>query len=176
MAAPLSDRVLTRIDEAGGQYHRLLLVVGPPRSGKTGALRDISTTKNWPLVNVNLRLSALLLDLTQKQRALRVARLLGDLVNGAEGDVVLLDNIELIFGPELAQDPLRLLQGLARNRTVVATWGGEFDGTTLTYAEPGHPEARRYARPEAIVVPAETSWLDGETVSPMPPHGTQETA
>ena len=176
MAAPLSQRVLGRVAEAGGLYHRLLLVVGPPRSGKTGALRDIAASQGWPLLNVNLRLSELLLELTQKQRALRVARLLGDIVNAADGDAVLLDNIELLFGPELAQDPLRLLQGLSRNRTVVAAWCGDYDDTTLTYAEPGHPEARRYARPEAIIVSATTNWPHGETAPATAPHGTQETA
>ena len=176
MAAPLSHRVLTRIAEAAGLYHRLVLVVGPARSGKTGALRDLAATNGWPLVNVNLRLSERLLDLTQKQRALRAPRLLGDIVNAAEGDVVLLDNIELLFGPELAQDPLRLLQGLSRNRTVVASWCGEFDGGTLTYAEPGHPEARRYARPEAIVVADQAGWTHGETSAATAPQGTQETA
>ncbi len=180
MVASLSHRVLDRVGEAGGLYHRLLLVVGPPRSGKTGALRDIAASEGWPLVNVNLRLSELLLELTQKQRALRAARLLGDIVEAANGDAVLLDNIELLFGPELAQDPLRLLQGLTRNRTVVVTWCGEYDGTTLTYAEPGHPEARRYTRPEAVVVSAETAWppqqADSQMAPTTAPHGTQETS
>jgi hypothetical protein len=27
-----------------------------------------------------------------------------------------------------------------------------FDGKHLTYAEPGHPEARRYATPQAVIV------------------------
>ena len=51
-------------------------------------------------------------------------------------EVVLLDNIELLFATELAQDPLRLLQSLSRNRTIVAAWPGNFDGGALTYAEP----------------------------------------
>ena len=55
---------------------------------------------------------------------------------------------------ELAQDPLKLLQSLSRNRTVVAAWPGNFDGVSLTYAEPGHPEARRYPTPQAMIVKA----------------------
>ena len=59
------------------------------------------------------------------------------------------NNIELLFATELAQDPLKLLQSLSRNRTIVAAWPGNFDGAALTYAEPGHPEARRTdGRPE----------------------------
>jgi len=176
MAAPLSERILARTPEAAGQYHRLLLVVGAPRTGKTGALRDLAAEQDWPLINVNLRLAELLLELTHKQRAIRLPRLLGDLVAADGDDVVLLDNIELLFGPELALDPLRLLQGISRNRTVVATWCGEFEGDYLTYAEPGHPEARRYARPEAIIVPVDETSAPAQNGSPDAQAGNQETA
>jgi hypothetical protein len=81
-----------------------------------------------------------------------VAGILDDIVREEASDVVLLDNIELLFAAELAQDPLRLLQSLSRNRTIVAAWPGLFDGKTLTYAEPGHPEARRYSTPQAVIV------------------------
>ena len=63
--------------------------------------------------------------------------------------------ISSCFSPRnLAQDPLRLLQSLSRNRTIVAAWPGIFDGASLTYAEPGHPEARRYPTPQAVIVRA----------------------
>jgi hypothetical protein len=94
----------------------------------------------------------MLLDLTHRQRAVRVAGILDNIVREAASDVVLLDNIELLFAAELAQDPLRLLQSLSRNRTIVAAWPGSFDGKSLSYAEPGHPEARRYSTPQAVIV------------------------
>ncbi len=153
MATPLAERIVAKVPETAALYHRLILVVGGPRGGKTKALQALCAAQGWPLVNVNLRLSELLLELTQRQRAIRLPRLLGDLVRVTDSDVVLLDNIELLFDRELSQDPLRLLQGLSRNRTVVAAWCGGLDGDCLTYAEPGHPEARRYARPEGIIVP-----------------------
>jgi hypothetical protein len=103
-------------------------------------------------VNVNLRISEKLLELTHRQRAVRLAGILEDIVREERSDVVLLDNIELLFAAELAQDPLRLLQALSRNRTIVAVWPGTFDGKTLTYAEPAHPEARRYSAPQAVIV------------------------
>ena len=53
----------------------------------------------------------------------------------SKSELILLDNIELLFAVELAQDPLRLLQSLSRNRTVIASWPGTFDGQSLTYAE-----------------------------------------
>ena len=107
----------------------------------------------WPLVNVNLSLSERLLELTSRKRALKVPQLLDQVAKEHEGEVILLDNTEILFSPELKQDPLRLLQGLSRNRTVVATWAGKQDGESLTYAEPTHPEFKRYQKPDAVIVP-----------------------
>jgi hypothetical protein len=61
-----------------------------------------------------------------------------------EHSLFLLDNTEILFDISLKQDPLRLLQGLSRNRTIVATWNGCIEDEYLTYAEAEHPEYRRY--------------------------------
>jgi hypothetical protein len=53
-----------------------------------------------------------------------MAEPLANLPAAAQAGLVLLDNIELLFDVHLKQDPLRLLQGLSRNKTVVATWNG----------------------------------------------------
>jgi hypothetical protein len=174
MAAPLVVRILTRVVRANEMYHRLVLVVGPARSGKTGALRDLAASRGWPFINVNLRLSERLLDLTQRQRSLRAARLLAEVVEAEPGDVVALDNLELLFSPELALDPLRLLQGISRNRTIVAAWCGGFDGHHLTYAEPGHPEEKHYSRPQVIVVSVEDNRHQGDTPVAGVPLGAEE--
>jgi hypothetical protein len=172
----LPERILARVPDTADLYHRLLLVVGPPRTGKTAALQELANTEEWPLINVNLRLSERLLELAQKQRALRVPRLLGDLVADTSADVVMLDNIELLFSPELSQDPLRLLQGLSRNRTVIATWGGDLENEYLTYAEPGHPEAKRYPSPDAVCVRVKgDATPDPQKGNPDLATGSQET-
>lgn len=144
-------------------YHRLVLVVGPARSGKTQLLQVASATNGWPLINLNQRVSELLLELTHRQRALRVPRLVATVLEATGADVVLIDNLELLFSPDLAQDPLRLLQGLARNRTVVASWPGVMVGNQLIYAKPSHPEYRRYPEPDTL-------WLSlaGEAASSDP--------
>ena len=135
-----------------GQYHRLFLIVGPIGSRKTPLLKALCQRQGIPYLNVNLALSRRLLDLTEKERALRVRHLLADVIDERAADVVALDNIELLFDPALHQDPLVCLQGLSRNRTLIATWGGSYVNTVLTYAEPGHPEYRRYGRPDALIV------------------------
>jgi hypothetical protein len=104
------------------------------------------------LINVNLELSRRMLDLTERQRALQLPRILSDIVGTPATELVLLDNIEVLFDVSLKQDPLRLLQGLSRNKTVVAAWSGSIDGGYMVYATPGHPEYKRYSLRDFLAV------------------------
>jgi len=152
MAEPLADRVIKRIGQAAELYHRLVMLVAPAGAGKTAALQDVHERTMAPLVNVNLELSRRMLDLTERQRALQLPRLLAELVGASAADVVLLDNVEVLFDVSLKQDPLRLLQGLSRNKTVVAAWSGSIDGEHMVYATPDHHEYKRYPLRDFLVV------------------------
>ncbi|WP_048810028.1 BREX-3 system P-loop-containing protein BrxF [Candidatus Methylacidiphilum infernorum] len=144
MAEPLVDQVLRKIREARELYHRLILVVCPAGSGKTGALWEVSASTSAPLVNVNLELSRRMLDLAKSQRARKLQRILGEIMGEATGELVLLDNIEILFDVHLEHDPLRLLQRLSRNKTIVAAWNGSIVDGYVNYAVPDHREYRRY--------------------------------
>ncbi len=157
MAELLADQVVRKIKQANVLYHRLMLIVAPSGAGKTTALQDLQERIGAPLVNVNLDLSRRMLDLTERQRALQLPRLLREMLNNAAGEVVLFDNIEILFDVSLKQDPLRLLQGLSRNKTVVAAWNGSIDGDHMIYAVPDHPEYRRYMVHDFLVVSPEVT-------------------
>jgi len=152
MAEPLADRVIKRIGQAAELYHRLVMLVAPAGCGKTAALQDVHERTAAPLINVNLELSRRLLDLTSRQRALQLPRLLAEIVSASAADMVLSDNIEVLFDVSLKQDPLRLLQGLSRNTTVVVAWSGSIDGEYMVYATPDHPEYKRYPLRDFLVV------------------------
>lgn len=145
------------IEQAAGQYYRLVVVAGVPGSGKTAVLQSVSEKTGCPLVNVNLELSKRMLELTRLQRSRQVERLLKEVIAVAPGDVVLLDNLEILFDTALEVEPLRLLQVSSRNRTIVASWNGSFRDGTLTYAEPGHPEFIQFKQTDAVVIPVGTS-------------------
>jgi len=156
VVALTADRIIKKIGQAGELYYRLIILVGPAGSGKTAALQAVHERTMTPYVNVNLELSRRMLNLTERQRALQLPRLLAEIADASATDVVLLDNIEVLFDVLLRQDPLRLLQGLSRNRTVVVAWSGSIDGEHLVYAMPDHPEYRRYPLQDFLVVNAET--------------------
>lgn len=125
-------------------FYQLVLLVGPSGAGKTEMLKQLETDLGYYFINLNLELSSKLIELTEKQRCMQVKGLIADLLDTVGGGIILLDNIEILFDSALQQNPLLLLQGLSRNRTLVVSWNGNIKDGNLVYAEPWHPEFRKY--------------------------------
>ena len=157
MTTDLAWKVTEAIHHAEQRSERLVLLVGSNGRGKTATLEKVAAEAGAPLVNVNLELSRPLLDLTSSERPLQVPRLLGEVLAELGSKVVLLNRLELLFDTGLRQNPLRLLKDLSRQWTVVAAWSGIADGNHVRYAEPGHPEYRRYPIDDVQVVDAEAA-------------------
>ena len=155
MPQPLAEEILGKLEQVTTLYNRLILLVGPSGSGKTETLREIQKQTSCPLINLNLELSRLLLDLTERQRALQVPRILSDMLNKYDNDLILLDNVELLFDVTLRIDPLKLFQKISRNKTLVVAWNGSVKNYKLLYAKPDHPEYRKYPIHELQIVSAE---------------------
>lgn len=151
MSAAAKSQTLAAIKTADTLYHRLVLLVGETGSGKTTVLRALGHELSVDVVNVNLAVSAELLELTSRQRILRLPDVLEQTATQSSSPV-LLDNLEILFDRNLQQDPLRLLQHLSRNRTIVAAWGGSVSGDKLLYAELGHDEYRSYEASDVLIV------------------------
>ena len=146
------DRIREHLAGISDVYNRLVLVVGPSGSGKTRVLRAVGEIENAPVLPVGAEVARRLLDLTERQRVLQLPAILEEAVAGLVPERTLLDNTEVLFSPVLKQDPLRLLQRISRNRTVVASWLGCARRGHLTYAEPSHPEFRRYPADDVLFV------------------------
>ena len=151
MIESLADQIVQKINQAASLYYRLILVVAPAGAGKTAALQDVQDRTGAYLININLALSRQLLELTERQRTLQIPRLL-EKIASHDNDIFLLDNIEILFDISLKQDPLRLLQRLSRNKTIVAAWNGTIDEDSLIYASSTHPEYKRYPIQDFLVV------------------------
>lgn len=148
----LSSQLTSQINKAAELYYRLIVVVVSPGESQTINFRACAERLDSQYININLELSRRLLELTQRQRSLQVQRLLKDIIGNTNNKAVFLDNLEILFDVSLKLDPLKCLQGLARNRTIVAVWNGSFENNYLIYAEPSHPEYRRYLKSDFLVV------------------------
>jgi len=147
----LRAQILHGIEQAAPLYYRLVLVAALPGAGKSKALRDVQERLGAPLVNLSLEMSRRLLDFPAAQRPVRADRVVDEIVAVHRGDLVLLDNTEVLFDASLKIDPLRCLQRVSRYRTVVASWNGAVASGELIYARPGHPEYRSYPTGELLI-------------------------
>jgi len=101
-------------------------------------------------LNVGSELGSRLATLPQKQRHLQAGSLFSELAGKHQhGNLLLADNLELLFDKSLQLNPLDLLKRYANDCRVVAVWPGELrdSGTErrLSYAQPGHVEQRDYS-------------------------------
>jgi hypothetical protein len=144
MIFTLQDALRERIEHAPQQYHRLIIVLIPSNQPEYPGLEDMADKLGVAYISFGLELSQVLLDLTERQRVLKLSQLIEKIINRFDSELVLLDHLGILFEPDLKQDPLRLLQGLSRNRVIIAVWNGQILNGYLTYAVPDHPEYRRY--------------------------------
>ncbi len=142
--AGVEQKLADAIAKAQGSFYRLVLLAGPSGSGKTVLLRRVAESHGCPYLNINLHFSQRMLEIPRGRRSLQVNRVFHELVDENPGDLLAVDNLEVLFDPSLQVDPLRLLKAVSRNRTLIAAWNGTFHNGVLRYAEPDHPEDRSY--------------------------------
>lgn len=139
------DRLERLVEEIAALHSKLVLLIGAPGSGKTALLQVLGKSRGATPLNIGSALGSRLAAIPQKQRPLQTNTILRELADQhAVGDLLLLDNIELLFDRTLQLDPLDLLKRHAHARRVVAVWPGELRDGRLIYAEMGHPEHQDY--------------------------------
>ena len=133
------------IDQLGELNNKLIVLAGPRGSGKTKLLQELGKKLGVQPMNVNLELGRRLSATPQTGRGFSVGQLLREIADKErKDDLLLLDNLELLFERGLQINPLDLIKRLAHSRRVVAVWPGELRGNRLYYAEMTHPEYRDY--------------------------------
>lgn len=153
----LEDQVIAKLEQLIGEIDdinsKLILLVGPSRSGKTQLLREFGAKLNIEPLNVGLELGRLLAATPNNKRGFSAGELLREIADkeGTE-DPLLLDNLELLFEPSLQINPLDLVRRLSHSKRAVAVWPGELRGDRLVYADMSHPEHRDYSRDGVVTL------------------------
>jgi hypothetical protein len=141
------------IGEIGDLNSKLILLVGPSRSGKTHLLRQLGDKLGIEPLNVGLELGRRLAATPNTKRGFSAGELLREIADKERAEApLLLDNLELLFEPSLQINPLDLVKRLAHSKRVVAVWPGELRGDRLIYADLSHPEHRDYSRDGVVVL------------------------
>lgn len=140
MAELSLKELLDVISSVQGAYHKLVIIAGPSGSGKTSLLKHLAEQLNLPVINLSSKMSEKLLSLTKRQRPLKAEEIGRDVIDEQNGLSVCLDNTELLFDSSLRLNPLVFLQDISRNRLVVSSWNGTYDGKHLSFGYRGHPD------------------------------------
>ena len=133
------------VEDISGLNSKLVLLIGPPRSGKSNLLGQLAARRQMRVLSIGAALGRELLVVPSTRRHLQAADLLKDLSDDfASHGLLLMDNIELLFDRTLQLNPLNLLKRHAHARRVVAVWPGDLREDRLSYATTGHPEHQDY--------------------------------
>ena len=140
------DKLERLVDEVSALHSKLILLIGGPQSGKTALIEAYGSKRDLTPLHMGVELGSKLAALPQRRRQLQTTSILRELADQhAKDNLLLIDNIELLFDRTLQLDPLDLLKQHARARRVVAVWPGQMNEGRLTYAATGHPEHQDYA-------------------------------
>ena len=139
------EKLENLVDDITSLNSKLVLLIGPPRSGKSRLLAQLSERRDTPVLNVGAGLGRQLHAIPSTRRHLQAADLLKDMADEvARHGLLLLDNIELLFDRTLQLNPLDLLKRHAHAGRVIAVWPGQLRENRLSYATTGHPEHQDY--------------------------------
>ncbi|HMM23128.1 MAG TPA: BREX-3 system P-loop-containing protein BrxF [Selenomonadales bacterium] len=144
--------IVDYVQEVEGAPDRLVLVVGKPGSGKSKMMRELATNRGWRYINCRELVTDELLELVPKARPQEAPQIMGGILTRLQAEVILLDNLQVLFTPMLNLDPLAILKQLGRKHTLIAAWPGAYEDGSLTYLELGQSEPHRYPADEVKVI------------------------
>ena len=144
MAIPV-HHVIESIQEASQKAEKLVLLVGSPGSGKSKILRELATNRGWKYVDSRFLLSDEILEMPPKTRAQQAPYIMSDALASLNGEVILLDDAEVLFAPVLNLKPLELIRYISRKHILVVGWPGQYADGKLSLDYNG----QRYDCPDA---------------------------
>jgi len=144
-------KLKSALESIESRYYRLIILINCEGTGKQEVLDMLESRRDIKPLNLNLELSYRLLEYSIKQRPLKVAEIMEELME-ARPSPVFIDKLDILFELTLRTDPLALLKSLSRNKTIIAFWSGSLKDSKLYYSEPGYPEYKSYPVEDFVAI------------------------
>jgi len=126
------------------KYYHLVIIVSSQEKRVFNILKYISKKLGYDYINLNLKLSEKLIQFPIHERCYYVEDYVNELLDQYHAEILVLDNIGILFEPHLKIDPLLLLKNLSRYRSLVVHWNGKIEEGHLIYATASHPDYKKY--------------------------------
>ncbi|MCP5207853.1 MAG: BREX-3 system P-loop-containing protein BrxF [Hahellaceae bacterium] len=131
------------VKRAANYRNQLILLCGDQKACLR-QLEDYATSAELSIRNLNLELSAVLLEEPVQDRKRTSVLHTEDWLRKLEGNTLLLSHIEFLFDSALGMDPIKVLLNSSKHKVIVAIWPGTHTADALSYATPGHHEYKQY--------------------------------
>lgn len=137
---------------AATPYEPCLLLASPDIATLQAAQGFVQEQYEWPLLSLGRVLAEALVSVPPRRRPRRVRVALRSALQEALAELatrpVLCADVDLVFHPDLQQDPLRLLRDASRQSPLVVLWPGRFHDDVLSYAVEAHAHYRTWPHPD----------------------------
>jgi hypothetical protein len=123
------------LSDASQKYNRLVIVIGLPNTGKTRILNKFKEHPNTVYLNLNLVISEKLLNYSSKEQQYKVEELLLEIIEPYPNKILLFDNNEILFDPNLHINVLNLFKRISRHQICILSWTGSVSDGKLRFGE-----------------------------------------
>lgn len=123
------------VDEINSKRNRLIIAIEDSR-----LIEKALSKMGVKCINLNLKLSEKLLDIPVNKRSRMIGIFVNDILKANNDEIISFTGYEILFQPELKQDPMRLFEELSKERIIIIPWRGKYENGILYYAEPWHRE------------------------------------
>jgi hypothetical protein len=150
-------KVSDAIQIIAGDRHRLIILIGGFESGKTLLIKELAEELNGRYINLNLDLTERLLAMPRNRYAdgVTVHETIDNLCDeySLDGRPLFVDNIEILFSPELGKiNPVDTFKRISRQRVVVLALPARRQGDYAEYSQIGRDDYFRIPLEEYTVI------------------------
>ncbi len=154
----MRPRLIETVRTVSADRHKLVILLGDFDAGKTALLKDVAAEIKGQYVNLNLELTERLLTLPRRQYADGVTahRLIDELCDelSPKRETLLVDNIELLFSPELGKlNPLDTFKRMSRQRPVILALPARRVGNQAEYSSLGQADYLKALQTSTDLIP-----------------------
>jgi hypothetical protein len=141
MSDKIIQKILDTVATIAHDRHKLVILLGVFGSGKTKILKQIEATTDFVYVNLNLELSDRFMQMpaSKVKDGITVHQLIDEICDSFSqgGKTLLIDNVELLFSPELAKiNPVDTFKRMSRQRPIVLSLPAVRQGNLAVYSTP----------------------------------------
>jgi len=135
----MQAQLIEALQKVASDRHKLVILLGDFGSGKTAVFRDTAAEVGGVYLNLNLTLTERLLATPRNQYAdgVTVPALIDDICDQAspDGRPLFVDNIEILFSPELGKiNPVDTFKRVSRQRVVALALPARRQGGNAVYS------------------------------------------